>query len=108
MVQSLQIRVALRLRCILASATKVEVPHASVVAQLVFSLPMVTHPSISIENQKMIDRLLRYVLPRFSSAPGKYYYELLIACKYRLHNFGLVKTHGIDYTTFQLDLEARH
>lgn len=48
----------------------------------------------------MFGRFLKFNPLRFSSAPSENAYKLLIFYKYRLHNLGLVETHGIDYTTF--------
>lgn len=43
-------------------------------------------------------------LCRLCGAPCEDAFEFLISCEGRLHNLGLVGTHGVNYTTFQLDL----
>lgn len=48
-------------------------------------------------------RFIRLGPPRFSGAPGEDAYEFLVSCQERLHNLGLVESHGVDYTTFQMD-----
>lgn len=48
----------------------------------------------------MLGRFLRLALPRFYSTLGDDAYEVLVACKDRLHNLGLVEIHGADYTIF--------
>lgn len=53
-------------------------------------------------------RLLRLTLPRFFVASGEDSYEFLVACEDWIHSLGLVETHWVDYTIYQLDLEARH
>lgn len=55
----------------------------------------------------MQHRFLRLAPPRFSHALEEDVYEFLIAFKERLYKLGLVKTRFMDYTKFQLDLEAR-
>lgn len=46
--------------------------------------------------------------PRFTGDSCEDAFELLIAYENMLYNLGLVDTRGVDYTTFQLDLAARH
>lgn len=67
----------------------------SVVAQLVVSLYF-----MSMDEQKMLGRLLIFSPPRFSSALGDDAYEFLNVLKDRIHNLVLVEMCGMDYTTF--------
>lgn len=41
-------------------------------------------------------------------ALGEDAFEFLAICEDSLHNLGLVEARGVNYTTFQLDLVARH
>lgn len=69
---------------------------------------MVTQLSISVNEHKMLGKFLRLPMPRFSSIPSEDACKFFIAYLDRLQNLGLVKTYGVDYTTFKLDLAAQH
>lgn len=47
---------------------------------------------------------MRLAQLRFAEALGEDVFEFVITCEDGLHNLCLIKTHGVDYTTFQLDL----
>lgn len=57
---------------------------------------------------KMLGTFILLTPHRFSMEHGEDVYELLTSWENRLYKFGLVKTHGVDYTSFQLDLAAQH
>lgn len=61
---------------------------------------------MSIGEQTMLGRFLRLSLLRFFGVQGEDAYEILIDSKSKLHNLGRVDTRGMDYPTFQLNLEA--
>lgn len=63
---------------------------------------------MSIEEYNILDRFYILFCSKFFSALGKDAYGFLIACKDKLHNLCLVETCCLDYTTFQLDVVARH
>lgn len=88
-------------------ASRVKVPPVLIVFQPVASQPILTHPIMSSVEEKILGRLLRLALPRFSSSPREDAYEFRISCEDRIYNLGLVKTFGIDYTTFQFNLTAQ-
>lgn len=69
---------------------------------------MVAHPTILVEELKILGRFLRLTLLRFFSALDEDTYEFLVICEVRIYNLGIVETHDVDYTTFLLDLVARH
>lgn len=62
---------------------------------------------MSVEEQRILCRLLRLALPRFFVALSNNAYEFFIGCKDKTYNFCLVETGGVDYTTFKMDA-ARH
>ncbi|XP_055824820.1 uncharacterized protein LOC129893335 [Solanum dulcamara] len=68
---------------------------------------MEARPVMTMEEQKMLVRFIRFGLPRFSGVASEDAHVFLISCQKRLHNLGLVESHGIDYTTFQLDGPAK-
>lgn len=54
-----------------------------------------SQPTMFTEEQKMLGRFLRLVLPAFSIIPREDVFEFLTACEDRLHGFGLVETCGV-------------
>lgn len=56
----------------------------------------------------MLYRFLILSLPTFSYVSGTDAYDFLIPYEARVHNLGFLKTHIIDYTTFQLYLAFQH
>lgn len=53
--------------------------------------------------QKMFGHFLRLGQPRFSTGPGEDAHDFIFGCEERLYNLGLLESHRVDYTTFQLD-----
>lgn len=60
-----------------------------------------------INVQMILGRFLKLNLPRFFGAPSGDAYKFIVSYEDRLYNLGLVETHDVYYTTFQLDLVAQ-
>lgn len=57
-------------------------------------------PTLSFEDKKILDKILRLVSPRFFGILSESAYEFLITCEHRLCNLGLVDTYGMYYNIF--------
>lgn len=62
---------------------------------------------MTFEEKKMLGWFLRLDSPRLIRGPREDVFDFIISFKERLHNLGLVKSYGIDYTTFQFNKEVR-
>lgn len=87
----------------IVEAPKVEIPSALIVSQ-----PIVSFPAMSIDLLKILGRILRSTPPRFCRSLSKGTLTIMTFGEYRLNNFGLVETHGVDNTIFKIDFFAQH
>lgn len=75
-------------------------------------VPIVTQPMefrlvMSIKEQKILGRFIRLGLPMFSCDAREDAHEFLVSFQERLHNIGLVESHGIDNIVFELEVPAK-
>ncbi|XP_069148227.1 uncharacterized protein [Solanum lycopersicum] len=63
---------------------------------------LVNRPSMTIDEQKMFGRFRQMNPPTYTCNLAKDAYEFIVSCHERLHNLGLVESHGVDYTAFQM------
>lgn len=55
---------------------------------------------LSSNDPKRYERFTHLVPPRFIGAVDKDDYEFFINCLEKLHNLGLLESHGVSYTTY--------
>ena len=55
---------------------------------------------MTIDEQKMFGRFRLMNPPTYTGDLAEDAYEFIVSCHERLHNLGLVESHGIDYTAF--------
>lgn len=84
----------------IATASEVDIPPTSIVAQQIVAQLVVAQPSMSSEERKILDRFLRLALLRFFGALGENAQEFLIDCEVRFCGLGIVEACGVDCTTF--------
>lgn len=75
-------------------------PHAEILQVPTVSQALVPCPAITESEKKMLGRFLRLAPSRFSRATGEDAHDFISSCEERLHNLGLLESHGLDYTTF--------
>ncbi|MUG03823.1 hypothetical protein ECC01_23010, partial [Bacillus tequilensis] len=68
---------------------------------------LVNRPSMSIDEQKMFGRFRLINPPTYTGDLAEDAYEFIVSCHERLHNLGLVESHGVDYTAFQMTGSAK-
>ena len=68
---------------------------------------LVNRPSITIDEQKMFERFKLMNPPTYTGDLAEDAYEFIVSCHDRLHNLGLVESHGVDYTAFQMTGSAK-
>ena len=68
---------------------------------------LVNRPSMTIDEQKMFGRFRIMNPPFYTCDLAEDAYEFIVSCHARLHNLGLVESHGVDYTTFQMTGSAK-
>ena len=59
-------------------------------------------PSMTIDDQKMFRRFKLMNPQTYTGDLTEDAYEFIASCHKRLHNLGLVESHGVNYTTFQM------
>ena len=68
---------------------------------------LVNRPSMTIDEQKMFGRFRVMNPPTYTGDLAEDAYEFIVSCHERLHNLGLVESHGVDYTAFQMTSSAK-
>ncbi|XP_069142828.1 uncharacterized protein [Solanum lycopersicum] len=68
---------------------------------------LVNRPSMTIDEQKMFGRFRLMNPPTYTGDLAEDAYEFIVSCHERLHNLGLVESHGVDYTAFQMNGSAK-
>ena len=68
---------------------------------------LANRPSMTIDEQKMFGRFRLMNPPTYTGDLTEDAYEFIVSCHERLHNLGLVESHGVDYTTFQMTGSAK-
>ena len=68
---------------------------------------LVNRPSMTIDEQKMFGRFRLMNPPTYTGDLAEDAYEFIVSCHGRLHNLGLVESHGVDYTAFQMTGSAK-
>ena len=68
---------------------------------------LVNMPSMTIDEQKMFGRFRLMNPPTYTGDLAEDAYEFIVSCHERLHNLGLVESHGVDYTAFQMTGSAK-
>ncbi|XP_015081327.1 uncharacterized protein LOC107024922 [Solanum pennellii] len=63
---------------------------------------LVNRPSMTIDEQKMFGRFRLMNPPTYTGDLAEDAYEFIVSCHARLHNLGLVESHGVYYTAFQM------
>ncbi|XP_069152883.1 uncharacterized protein [Solanum lycopersicum] len=64
-------------------------------------------PSMTIDKQKMLGRFRLMNHLTYTGDLTEDAYEFIFSCHERLHNLGLVESHGVDYTAFQMTGSAK-
>ena len=64
-------------------------------------------PCLTINEQKMFRRFRLMNPPTYTRDITEDAYEFIVSCHERLHNLGLVESHGIDYNAFQINGSAK-
>lgn len=77
-------------------ASKIEVSPTLIVSQLVVTQLVFSQSIMSSKQYKILGKLLRLSLQRFSDALDRDAYVFLIAYEDRLHNLGLIETPSIE------------
>ncbi|XP_015084222.1 uncharacterized protein LOC107027624 [Solanum pennellii] len=63
---------------------------------------LVNRHSMTIDEQKMFGRFRLMNPPTYTGDLAEDAYEYIVSCHKRLHNLGLVESHGVYYTAFQM------
>ncbi|XP_069154406.1 uncharacterized protein [Solanum lycopersicum] len=68
---------------------------------------LVNRPSMTIDEQKMFGRFRLMNPPTYTGDLAQDAYEFIVSCHERLHNLGLVESHGVYYIAFQMTDSAK-
>lgn len=63
--------------------------------------------SMTIDEQKMFEKFRLMNPPTYTGDLTEDANEFIVSCHERLHNLGLVESHGVDYITFQMTGSAK-
>ncbi|XP_069151997.1 uncharacterized protein [Solanum lycopersicum] len=68
---------------------------------------LANRPSMTIDEQKMFGSFRLMNPPTYIGDLTEDAYEFIVSCHERLYNLGLVESHGVEYTTFQMTGSAK-
>lgn len=79
-----------------------QTPIAHTPEQPIIAVRLEVMPTMSTEEQKMLERFQRLHPPHIDGDASQDAQNFVDRCHQMLHNFSLVESNGVDFTTFQL------